>query len=120
MKFTFYAFEVIPLGCPSTLTYELKDTNVDASANLVSSPAGLDQPISATTPHQILPSDDNALNTYSFYLKVTANGVFSYYQYLGPYSLSVTCSSDNSLTVVGCAGMIINVQYTKNVALGSI
>ena len=111
-----------PSGCPSTLAYELKDSNIDTSAILVSSPAGLDQPNTGIVPFEILPRDDSAIITYSFYLKVSASGLFSYDQYFGPYSLAVTCSSDSSLTIaaVGFNGLSTLVSYDKNITAGSI
>ena len=63
VKFTFTQFEVTLAGCPDTFNYYLVDA--DNSANLVSNPSGLNQPVpAAASTYDITPSNDNILNSY--------------------------------------------------------
>ena len=92
-----------PPECPSTFAY---DVMTDASSNTQGSvPTGLGQPDDSVTPHKIVPGDISTLNTYSFHMKVTGSGLFTYSQHLGPYSLQVACSSDSSITAGDFTGL---------------
>jgi hypothetical protein len=60
--------------------------------------------LSSGTIYEMIPADDNLLATYNFYLKITASGDYSYYQWFGPYTLDVGCSSDPTVTLLSDSG----------------
>lgn len=91
----------------------------DGSDNLVSSPAGLNQPDLTTTPLEIVPTDTDLLQTYTFYLKVDATDNISINQYFGPYKLIVGCSSDNTVTVLTYPSLTTEMMIDLNAVPGS-
>ena len=112
MKFDFNVFAPTPSGCPTTLTYELRDAGSDSS-NLQSNPTGLNQPTITGSPYSITPVDVNSLNTYTFYLKVTGSeGLYSYNKYFGPYILIVVCSPISAVTVISdSSSLVYDISY---------